>query len=317
MKRSRLLAASLATSLAALLAMGCGPKVFPILSSVVVAEKDNAELVARGEYLFHGPAHCSGCHTTIEVGVAIKGGDRPAPSGGHVWKMGPIGTLYSPNITQDATTGVGKWTDEDLARVIKYGQRPDGTTSMFMAFAVGEIADDDIKALVSYMRTIPSVAKAVPRHEIGLLGALFLGGTPPRVNGAREAAPLAATIERGRYLAWGPGNCRGCHSEADGFNVKAGREFVGADAPMESEIEGDTNSYLAPNLTPDPSGIAGKWTEEQFLQRFKEGRTHKGTAMPWGNYQNLQEDDLKALWLYFKSLPPTKKDYPLTVIPKK
>ncbi len=313
MNRSFVLVVLLVTALAG----GCGPKIYPLVTTGLVAAKDDAELVARGEYLFHGAAHCSGCHTTIEVGVALKGGERPAPSGGHVWKMGPLGTLYSPNITSDVATGVGGWSDEDLARVIKVGQRPDGTASEFMAFAVGEIADDDVKAIISYLRTLPPVANAVPRHDVSLLGRMVLGGVAPRTNQAKASVPLGATVERGRYLAWGPANCRGCHSEADGFTAKAGREFVGADAPMESELHDDTNSYLAPNLTPDPSGITGKWTEEQFLQRFKEGRTQKGSPMPWGNYQNLQEDDVKALWLYLKSLPPAKKDFPLTVIPKK
>ena len=314
MNRSFVSAVLAATALAA----GCGPKVYPLATPGIVAAKDDAELVARGEYLFHGAAHCSGCHITVEAGVAQKGGDRPAPTGGHVWKMGPLGTMYSPNITQDQKTGVGAWSDDDIARMIKHGQRPDGTVPGFMAFALGHIADDDVRAIVSYMRTIPPATNAVPRHDISLLGGLVLGGIEPRsYDGKAAPPPVGATVERGRYLAWGPGNCRGCHSEADGFAVKAGREFVGGDAPMESEIEGDANSYLAPNLTPDPSGIAGKWTEEQFLQRFKEGRTQKGSPMPWGNYQNLQDDDLKALWAYFKTLPPTKKDFPLTVIPKK
>lgn len=304
--------------LASALAAGCGPKVFPLASTGIIAAKDDAELVARGEYLFHGAAACSGCHTTIEQGAAIKAGDRPAPSGGHVWKMGPLGTLYSPNITQDTKTGVGAWSDDDLARMIKHGQRPDGTAGVFMVFAVGHIADDDVRALVSYLRTVAPVTNEVPRHDIGLLGKMVLGGIEPRsYDGKAAPPPVGPTVERGRYLAWGPCDCRGCHSEADGFAVKAGREFVGADAPMESEIEGDTNKYLAPNLTPDPSGIAGKWTEEQFVQRFKEGRTQKGSPMPWGNFQNLQEDDVKALWAYLKTLPPTKKDFPLTVIPKK
>lgn len=299
------------------LGAGCGPKKFPVTDLGIVAAKDDAELVARGEYLFHGLAHCSACHTTAEAGAAIKGGDRPAPTGGHVWKMGPLGTLYSPNITQDEETGVGKWSDADLARIIKHGVRPDGTLSLFMSFALGDIADDDVKALISYLRTIPPVKNPVPRHEIGLLGAMVFGGLEPHKNEVKTSVPMGATVERGRYLAYGPGACRGCHSEADGFAVKPGGEFIGATEPMHSEFDDDPNMYWAPNLTPDPSGIAGKWTEEQFMARIKEGRTHKGSPMPWGNLQNLQDDDIKALWLFFKSLPPVKKDYPLTVVPKK
>lgn len=296
---------------------GCGGfKVFPLIEAKIASEKENAELVARGEYLFHGAAHCSACHTTAEQGAAIKGGDRPAPTGGHVWKMGPIGTLTSPNITPHDQTGVGKWTDEDIARVIKYAQRPDGTTSVFMRFALGKIADDDVKALVSYIRTLQPVEKQQQPHEVGFLGKMIFGDVAPRENTVKESVPMGATVERGRYLALGPAVCVGCHSETDGFEVKAGREFVGASEPMPSEFEDDPNMYRAPNLTPDATGISGKWTEEQFIARFKEGRQHKGSPMPWGNYQNLQDDDIKALWLFLKSLKPVQNEIPLTVVPK-
>ena len=298
-------------------ASGCGPKKFTVPDSGIVSS-DDVELVARGEYLFHGAAHCSACHTTAEVGASIKGGDRPAPSGGHEWKMGPLGTLRSANITSDAKTGIGTWSDADIARVIKHGVRPDGTISTFMRFALGDIADDDIRALVSYVRTLAPVENAVPRSEIGLLGGMVLGGLEPRTSQAPTTAPpLAPTVERGRYLAYGPAACVNCHSATDGFAPKKGMEFTGATEPMESEFEDDANKYLAPNLTPDPTGIAGKWTEEQFLARFKEGRTHRGSPMPWGNYQNLQDDDVKALWLFLKSLPPHAHDTSVTVIAKK
>jgi mono/diheme cytochrome c family protein len=304
-------------AVSALFAAGCGgPKVYPLNKTGISAVKDDAELVARGEYLFHGAAHCSACHTTGEQGAAIKGGDRPAPTGGHVWKMGPLGTLYSPNITSDEATGVGKWSDDDVARMIKHGQRPDGTMGVFMRFALGEIADDDIKAIVTYMRTLPAVSNQVPPHEIGFLGKMVLGDLAPRPDTKVASVPVGATVERGRYLAHGPAVCVGCHSEADGFDVKKGREFVGADSPMPSEFDDDPNAFLAPNLTSDPSGITGKWTEEQFVARFKEGRQHRGSAMPWGNYQNLQDDDIKSLYMYLKTVPPAKKDYPATVVPK-
>lgn len=303
---------------AALTAAGCGgPKKYPVKDPGITAATDDAELVARGEYLFHGAAHCTACHTTAEAGAAIKAGDRPAPSGGHVWKFGPLGTLYSPNITPDPATGIGTWSDADLARILKTGIRPDGTVSPFMTFALGKIADDDVKAIISYLRTLPPVSNQVPRHDLSFLGNMVLADVKPRVNELKTAVPMGATVERGRYLAEGPANCRACHSEADGFAVKEGREYVGAKEPMPSEFEDDPNMFHAPNLTPHPTGIAGKWSEEQFMQRFKEGRVHRGSPMPWGNLQNLHDDDVKALWLFLKTLPPVENDIKNTVVPKK
>jgi mono/diheme cytochrome c family protein len=260
------------------------------------------------------------CSTVVWHAVqcaAIKGGDRPPPSGGHVWKFGPLGTLYSPNITPDPATGIGSWSDADVARILKTAIRPDGTVSPFMSFGVGKIADDDVKAILSYLRTLPPVSNEVPRHDLSFLGKMVLSDAKPRVNELKQAPPLAATVERGRYLAEGLANCRGCHSETDGFAVKEGREYVGGTEPMHSEIEDDPNAYHAPNLTPHATGITGKWTEEQWMQRFKEGRVHKGSPMPWGNFQNLHDDDVKALWLFFKSLPPVEKEVKNTVVPAK
>ncbi len=295
---------------------GCGPKIYDVALPDIAAS-DDAELLARGEYLFHGPSHCSACHTTKDVGMAISAGVKPLPTGGGVWHMGPIGTLYSPNLTPDESTGIGRYTDAQIARAIRHGVLPDGRLSFLMTIGVGRIADDDIRALITYMRSLEPTTNEVPPSEMGLLGNMVFSGVPPKQAGPERAPPLAATVERGKYLAEGAAACMGCHSPIDlGTGVpKPGTAFTGGDV-MASELDDDPNEYKPRNITPDKETGIGSWTEEQFLARFAAGRLHRGSPMPWGNYQNMQPDDVRALWMFLQTVPAVKNDTGPTVIPK-
>src|SRR5687768_9093468 len=76
---------------------------FPALTAVT-----DSAMIARGEYLIYGPAHCAVCHGTEESFEKLKTGERPALSGGFEFKVGPLGKVYSPNITSDKETGIGR-----------------------------------------------------------------------------------------------------------------------------------------------------------------------------------------------------------------
>lgn len=301
---------------AAFTATGCGPKVHDVAAPDIAAS-DDAELIARGEYLFHGPSHCSACHTTTDVGLSITQGVKPLPTGGGVWRMGPIGTMYAPNLTPDPETGIGRYSDAEIARAIRHGVLPNGQLSFFMTVAVGSLADDDIQAIISYMRSLEPTKNPVPASEMGFLGNLVFGDVPPKSAGPATAPPLGATIERGKYLAENAAACVQCHSSVDLATGKPrpGAAFAGND-PMASELDDDPNRYVPRNITPDEETGIGSWTEEQFLARFAAGRLHRGSPMPWGNYQNMHVDDVKAIWLYLRTVPPVKNDTGPTVVPK-
>lgn len=303
----------------AAVAAGCGPKQYEVPLPNIKAT-DDAEVIARGEYLFHGAAHCSACHNTKETYVDMKAGEKPLPVGGGVWKMGPLGTLRAPNLTPDPETGIGRYSDEQLARVLRDGIAPDGTLSGFMRMAAPRLAEDDIRAVISYMRSLPPTKNEVEKSELSGLAHMAFGGiAPKRPWPEKSAPPIGATVERGRYLAEGAAACIGCHSGLDmgAAEVIPGTEFAGSGEPMEGELEDDPNEYRAPNLTPDPeTGIAGKWTEEQFLARMKAGRVHRGSPMPWNHFASMQDDDIKAIWLFLQTVPPVKNDTGPTVVPK-
>src|SRR5262245_39175556 len=88
-------------------------KDYSAIEKPAVKASTDPQVIARGEYLAHSVAHCSICHAPKEVTEKRQSGEHPAMAGGYVWKMGPMGTLYSRNITPDAETGIGAWSDEE------------------------------------------------------------------------------------------------------------------------------------------------------------------------------------------------------------
>ena len=66
---------------------------------------------------------------------------------------------------------------------------------------------------------------------------------------------------------------------------------------------------MAPNLTPDATtGIIASWSEDQLVARFRRGRVHAGSIMPWEGFQGLTDDDVRSLYRYLRSLAPVEND---------
>ncbi|MEO8589103.1 MAG: hypothetical protein ABI432_07040 [Flavobacteriales bacterium] len=83
----------------------------------ITASADSA-VIAHGEYLVHGPAHCTGCHTDKAHEAAFLRGEEVPLHGGFPFEL-PIGTIYTRNITNDKEHGVGRLTDGEIARTLR------------------------------------------------------------------------------------------------------------------------------------------------------------------------------------------------------
>jgi mono/diheme cytochrome c family protein len=294
------------------------PQSYPETPMPAITASQDPEVIARGKYLAEAVAHCGACHMPMEDYLAVKPGDAQVPKGGHEWHMGPLGIIRSANITSHETTGIGKWTDGEIARAIRHGIGKNGEPLLFM-FAVGPSSDEDLTAIVSYVRTLAPVDNAIADDEIGLLGKVLFQGPMAFFAKPHDYAHLmppivkegAASVERGRYLAEGPGFCAGCHSDYtfDPQIAYVGQvQSGGLENPFPDETEAGM-AFYSPNLTPDPNtGHITAWTQEQFITRMKGGRMYKGSPMPWESYANMTDADLESLWLYFRALPPTSKN---------
>jgi len=211
----------------------------------------------------------------------------------------------APNITPDAETGIGRYSDQDLARILRYGVRPDGTAVLpFMSFA--ELADDDLTAIISYLRTTQPVKHAVPAHEVNALGyiarAWVLKPVGPKGTPAQRA-PRGPVAENGRYLAHYVSNCVACHTRMDPRTGQLiGPLFAGgAEHPA---LDGSGKTFLSPNLTPDPRwGWIEGWDANAFAARLTSGSGLPGSPMPWSAFKELSNDDARAIFLYLRSLP--------------
>lgn len=290
---------------------------------------DDPELIARGRYLAFGPAHCASCHapgpqvhaamnaSTLEEYRSIVGSlDHNTPlSGGFTYTL-ELGKLHFPNITPDVETGIGRYTDGQLARLFRHGVRPNGQV-LFPIMEYQNISDEDLIALLSFMRSQPPVRNIIPDHELTFMGKAvkaFLfrpmgpDGTPPV-----KSPPEQATIERGEYLANRVAQCAQCHTQRNMTDLSFnGPRFAGG-AELNESWAPDI-IFVPPNLTPDPeTGHIVNWSEEQFVERFQAGTLIKGTPMDWELFARMSDTDLRAIYRYLRSLEPVENETGPTV----
>jgi mono/diheme cytochrome c family protein len=265
---------------------------------------EDPEVIARGRYLVTGPAHCADCHGDPDA-ASGPGADVPL-SGGNAWHL-PIGTVRAPNITPDAETGIGRYRDEELARVLREGVHPGGRALMpFMPFA--HLGDDDLTAVISYLRTLEPVRHAVAGEDLNWLGRFARAFILEPVGPTRpvpRSVPREATAAYGEYLANDVANCVGCHTRRDlESGAYIGPKFSGG-MPMESKRD-PSQRFVTPNLTPDPeTGHLRGWTEDMFVARFRHA-VKTSSPMPWESFARMTEDDVRALFRYLQTLPPSR-----------
>jgi mono/diheme cytochrome c family protein len=273
------------------------------------------EVIKRGEYLVYGPAHCVECHTDSSDDVERASGreGRPALAGGMKFAAAPLGAMYAKNITPDAQTGIGRYTDGQIARMLRSSLRPDGRASVRLLMPYGDMSDADIVAILSFLRAQPAVSHRVPENEWTPIGKV-VKSVAPVFQPRREVHPAAQppqgpTAARGEYLARSVANCAACHTERDPVSFAAIRpEFAGGNEMEPAERAGVDRRvwFRTPNLTPATGSALSKFPDrETFIARFQRGgRQHPGSPMPWEAFGTMSADDLAALYEFLHSLPP-------------
>jgi mono/diheme cytochrome c family protein len=272
-----------AIGMAALAVAACSTMILPKPDHGIHASLDPA-LVERGRYIVQGPAHCVSCH-----------GDDLA--GGREFDLGPLGTVVAPNITSDAGAGIGALSDDALVRALRYGVSRHGKPLIpLMSFA--ELADEDLRAILSYLRTVPPVARPAPAHRLSVLGTLGVNVFLKRQGPAAPAPsrlPPERTEEYGRYLAHTLANCAGCHTQRN--RLTGG--FVGPALSGGLVFEEPEGTFVAPDLR----AIANVLAEREFIELFRRrGAETRGSPMPWRAYARMTDTDLGAIYRYLRSL---------------
>lgn len=275
-----------------------------------IAASTDSATIERGRYLVRDVAPCAGCHgDTTRFAEMMTGADVPL-AGGYHWAI-PPGTIYARNITPDDETGIGRIPDEAIARALRHGVGHDGRALLPFMEMQG-LSDEDLVAVVSYLRSQPAVHNMVPAHRYSLLGKVVKATVLANPVGPKEtppaASPRGATVENGRYLAESVALCWACHTQRnEATGALTGPRYGGATGFTEPSDPGHV--WAPPNITADPTtGKLGAMTEDQFVARFRLGRVLPGSPMPWQGFQRMAEDDVRAIYRYLKTVPPVARD---------
>jgi mono/diheme cytochrome c family protein len=281
---------------------------FPDAAYPTISVSKDPAIIERGRYLARGPAHCTACHSETDREHPEKITPESPLAGGLEFALGPIGTFYAANLTSDPETGVGKLSDAQVARAVRSGITHDGTLSIMMRLGASQPSDEDLGAIISYLRTLPPVKHAIPAGGLGIMGKAMLPMLsigPRAVAGPTgvQAGP-EPTLERGAYLVEHVALCAGCHTTYDMKTFEPNGPKAGGGSIDDSHGADRGMEFQPPNLTSDPAGYTGRASEEAFIQRVRAGRAITSSIMPWENFKTMEENDLKSIYRYLKSLPP-------------
>jgi mono/diheme cytochrome c family protein len=249
---------------------------------------DDTASIANGKHIFQYRG-CQACH-----GEQLQG---------QVYLENPaIGKVIAGNLTRGEGGYGASFTDADWVRAIRYGVRPDGTPLLFMpATEFYYLSDSDLADVIAYVKSVPPADHVQPRSSLSLAGRTVMTLVPALtfipvemipMDGPRPVAPQAGVTKAyGEYLTI---SCKVCHGLTMSGGIIPG---MPADWPP------------APNLTPGSGSALPSWTEAGFIATIRTGTTPNGKQlrsqyMPWTSYQYMNDDELRAVWLYLQSLPP-------------
>jgi mono/diheme cytochrome c family protein len=293
-----------AIGLAGVAAIGC-TTAGPARTNYGINASTDPGVIERGRYLVYGPAHCASCHGDFARESELHEGWEVPLSGGRTFALGILGTLVAPNITSDGETGIGDLSDDTLVRSLRYGISRHGRP-LVPLISFSDLADDDLRAILSYLRSVAPVSREVAPHRLTLLGALGVNFLLKR-QGPSEPPPTrwepARTADYGRYLAHTLANCSGCHTQRN----KLTGGFVGAPFAGGLVFEELAGTFVTPNLTPIATGVMNGLNEREFIERFRvRARDRRGSPMPWEAYGRMTETDLGAIYRYLRTLEPAE-----------
>jgi mono/diheme cytochrome c family protein len=261
---------------------------------------DQAQL-DRGAYIFTA-ADCGACHTNVKEKGPLLAGGRPLKT--------PFGTFYTPNITPDPETGIGRWSDADFMLALRRGVSP-GNDHYFPVFPYGsftKMTDQDILDLKAYIFSLPAVSHANRDHDIdfpfGWRFSVWFWKQMNFTEGPFVSDPgRSPEWNRGAYLVEAVAHCGECHTP---------RGWLGGldtSLAMGGTTDGP-EGHKVPNITPDVHTGIGTWSPKDVVRLLRTGQLPDGdfVGSMMGEVVNstskLTDVDRQAIAVYLQSLPP-------------
>lgn len=279
---------------------------------VAAPARAQESLLERGRYLVTAVMACGNCHTPKDAeGRPVVGKDL---AGGGVAVDLPPFAGSSANITPDAETGIGAWTDDEIKRAITHGERPDRgpqagqpLAAIMPANFFKALLPRDLEAIVVYLRSVPAVRNVLP---------------PPIYRAPVRRVPLAVAdrgfterdmqdpVRRGAYLTT-LAHCLECHTPVDKGVLQLDTALGAGGRPfLPAFIKGLPESWkgsVSRNITSHPEqGLRG-WSDTQIQRAVTQGVGRDGrklqAPMAFAWYAGLRAEDLDAIVVYLRSLP--------------
>ena len=254
----------------------------------------------RGAYVLR-VAGCATCHTAPKGGKFLAGG-RELKS--------PFGSFFPPNITPDAETGIGTWSDEDFMRALREGKSPDGKPyyPAFPYTSYTRMTRQDMVDLKAYLDSLDPVRNEVPDHKLYFPFSVRAGMHVWRslFFETDTITPDPAQSEnwnRGAYIVNGPGHCSECHTPRNIFGaMQRDRAFSGN--------PNGPDSKPVPNITGHAKLGIKDWSSDDVVSFLQIGLKPDGdfaggamTDVIEDATGKLTEADVTAIATYLKSLP--------------
>lgn len=224
---------------------------------------------------------CAGCHAA--------NGDFPLSGHDFASSGPPLGTLWSPPLT---ASHFAEWSDGEIARAIREGVHKSGRSLLIMpAGAFRSMSDDDLHALIAFLREHNPEVAETPPTRLSLLGALLMNvasfqTAQEPLAGPVTAPPPGPTAAYGNYLLTVSG-CRDCHA---------------------SNLAGTPPSDNGPPPGPNLTSVGDRYSEAQLIRLLREGikadATPLGEAMAYRDYELYEDNDFRAIYAYLQSIEP-------------
>ncbi|CAD7036532.1 alcohol dehydrogenase [Pseudorhizobium endolithicum] len=257
------------------------------------AQENSFAQVERGRYAV-ATGNCQGCHT-------IPG---EAPFSGGRGLETPFGTIYTPNITFEAETGLGEWSKDDFWQAMHNGVGRDGS-HLYPAFPYPHFTKmprAEVDAIYDYLATIPRVRREKPENDLpfplnqrmALLGWKWMFFEPGEYQENPDKSP---EWNRGAYLVEGPGHCAGCHTP---------KNLAGADKKDQNLQGGVLENWSAPSIRAGRNGALADWSEDDIVEFLRAGRNRHTAAFSTMaevielSTQHMTDRDLRAIAIYLK-----------------
>jgi mono/diheme cytochrome c family protein len=266
-------------------------------------------LVAEGKRL--STMLCQQCHFSNETKKLTGSQMKDVPKA--------FGIIYSRNITQHSSKGIGEWTDGELYYFLRTGIHPKNGGNYIPPYMpkFPRMADEQLHAIIAWLRSDDPLLAPDP-HELPEIKPTFLVKFLSRV--AFKPMPLptktlvrpdtAQKVALGEYVANSMVSCYPCHSAdlktVNDLEPTKSAGFYGGGNPM-MDINGEQIVRTA-NITMDPETGIGKWSEADFVNAVKYGQKPGGGSLvyPMMPHTALSDTEVKAIWAYLHTVPKIK-----------